>query len=180
MQQLTSLKIIGSTGSVLDPSRDLPVAAQHLTALRSLSYTGRVLALPSTGFDLQPGMLPPTLQVCVSVCLSKKCVSVCVEVAHATKVQPPQPAMTAPDTPTRSKPTAAAPCCVCACGRPCCLGSKVRMCQPLLFTARHNRHIVNVCMCGCLSVSFCACSGCLSAALCLPPGSHTCGAAVTV
>jgi hypothetical protein len=65
MQQLTSLKVIGSTGAVLDPSRDLPAAVQHLTALRSLSYTGRVHALPSRGFELQPGMLPPTLQVCV-------------------------------------------------------------------------------------------------------------------
>lgn len=139
MQQLTSLKIIGSTGSVLDPSRDLPVAAQHLTALRSLSYTGRVLALPSSGFDLQPGMLPPTLQVC------------------------------APDTPTRFKPTAAAPCCVCACRRLCCLGSS--QAAPVPPVHRSHNHIVNMCMCGCHSVSV---------ALCLPPGSHTCCAAVRV
>lgn len=42
MPQLTSLKVVGSTGAVLDPSQDLPAAAKHLTALRSLSYTGEL------------------------------------------------------------------------------------------------------------------------------------------
>jgi hypothetical protein len=41
MPQLTSLKVVGGTGAVLDPAKDLPIAAQHLTALQSLSYTGK-------------------------------------------------------------------------------------------------------------------------------------------
>lgn len=60
--QLTSLKIIGSTGALLDPSKDLPAAAQHLSRLRSLSYTGGIFALPERGCELLPGMLPATLQ----------------------------------------------------------------------------------------------------------------------
>jgi hypothetical protein len=62
MPHLTSLKIIGSTGTTLDPSSDLPAAAQHLTALQHFSYTGRIFALPSLGFELLPGMLPSSLQ----------------------------------------------------------------------------------------------------------------------
>lgn len=41
MPHLTSLKVVGGTGAVLDAAKDLPTAAQRLTALRSLSYTGQ-------------------------------------------------------------------------------------------------------------------------------------------
>lgn len=149
MQQLTSLKIIGSTGSVLEPSVDLPAAAQHLTALRSLSYTGRVHALPSRGFDLQPGMLPPTLQVCV--CVSAKNLCVCVKVAHATKVHPSQPAVTAPDTQTRFRPTAS-PCCVCVCLHAAGRAAQDQARVPPVHRSRSHIVCVWVFLCFCFSV----------------------------
>lgn len=61
MPQLTSLKVVGGSGYILDP-QDLAKAAKHLSTLKSLSYTGQMFALPDMPFELQRGMLPATLQ----------------------------------------------------------------------------------------------------------------------
>lgn len=65
MAHLTSLKIIGGTDAVLYPQKHLPAAAQHLTALKQLSYTGRINSVSirgAPGAEILPGMLPTSLQ----------------------------------------------------------------------------------------------------------------------
>jgi hypothetical protein len=65
MTHLTSLKIVGGQDAVLKPQKHLLAAAQHLTALRQLSYTGRINCIGTRGqpgVEVLPGMLPDTLQ----------------------------------------------------------------------------------------------------------------------
>lgn len=47
MHQLTSLEIMCSTGVELDTQQDLPVAAEHMTALKQFSYVGRIHSVAS-------------------------------------------------------------------------------------------------------------------------------------
>jgi hypothetical protein len=61
-QQLHALKLVAAPGVVFDPAVDLEAAAQHISGLRQLSYTGPILALPGTGCHVSPGLLPSGLQ----------------------------------------------------------------------------------------------------------------------
>jgi hypothetical protein len=65
MTHLTSLKIIGGTDAVLHPHKHFAAAAQHLTALKKLSYTGSINSIGSCGapgVEIVPGTLPSSLQ----------------------------------------------------------------------------------------------------------------------